>query len=194
MNLTGLLNDALSGDTVSQIGQQIGADESTTNAAIQSALPLLLGTMANNAQDPTGAASLAGALERDHDGSALGNLGSLIGSLGGGQGGGILGHIFGGSQPVAEERVSQASGLDMSKVGPLLMILAPIVMGALGQMRQQGNVSQNDLPDVLGSATRQTASNSPLMGVLGSILDRDRDGSSMDDIAGMIGGMLGGRR
>ena len=194
MNLTGLLNDALSGDTVNQIGQQIGADESTTNAAIQSALPLLLGTMANSTQDPTGAASLAGALERDHDGSALSNLGGLIGSLGGGQGGGILGHIFGGSQPVAEERISQSSGLDMSKVGPLLMILAPIVMGSLGRMRQQGAVQQSNLPDILGGATRQTAANSPLMGVLGSILDRDRDGSSMDDIAGMIGGMLGGRR
>lgn len=194
MNLTGLLNDALSGDAVNQIGQQIGADEHTTQQAIQSALPVLLGSMANNAQDPMGAASLAGALERDHDGSALGNLGGLIGSLGGQHGGGILGHILGGRQPVAEERISQSSGLDMSKVGPLLMILAPIVMGALGQMRQQGNVSQNNLPEVLGGATRQTAANSPLMGVLGSILDRDRDGSSMDDIAGMIGGMLGGRR
>lgn len=194
MNLTGLLNDALSGDTVSQIGQQIGADEHTTQQAIQSALPLLLGTMANNTQDPMGAASLAGALERDHDGSALGNLGALIGSLGGGQGAGILGHIFGGSQPVAEEQVSRASGLDMSKVGPLLMILAPIVMGALGRMRQQENVGANELPDVLGRATRQTASNSPLMDVLGSVLDRDRDGSAMDDIAGMLGGMLGGRR
>jgi hypothetical protein len=194
MNLTGLLNDALSGETVNQISQQIGADEHTTQQAIQSALPVLLGTMANNTQDPMGAASLAGALERDHDGSALGNLGGLIGSLGGQHGGGILGHIFGGNRPVAEERISQSSGLDMSKVGPLLMILAPIVMGALGQMRQQGNVNQNNLPEVLGGATRQTASNSPLMGVLGSILDRDRDGSSMDDIAGMIGGMLGGRR
>jgi len=141
-----------------------------------------------------GAASVGGALESDHDGSALGNLGAVIGSLGGEKGGGILGHIFGGRQPVAEERISQSSGLDMSKVGPLLMILAPVVMGALGRMRQQGNVSENNLPEVLGSATQQTAANSPLMGVLGSILDRDRDGSSMDDIAGMIGGMLGGRR
>ena len=194
MNLTGLLDDALSGDTVSQISQQIGADEATTYNAIQSALPMLLGAMTTNAQDPQGATSLAGALDQDHDGSALSNLGAIIGSLGGQHGGGILGHIFGGSRPVAEEQVSRASGLDMSKVGPLLMILAPIVMGALGRMRQQGQVHEHNLPDVLGSATRQTASRSPLMDVLGSVLDRDRDGSVMDDIAGMIGGMLGGRR
>lgn len=194
MNLTGLLDDALSGDTVSQISQQIGADETTTQQAVQAALPMLLGAMASNAQDPQGASSLAGALDRDHDGSIFGNLGSVIAALGGQHGAGILGHIFGSNRPVAEEQVSRASGLDMSKVGPLLMILAPIVMGALGRMRQQGAVQEDNLPDVLGSATRQTASNSPLMGVLGSILDRNHDGSPMDDIAGMIGGMLGGRR
>jgi hypothetical protein len=32
------------------------------------------------------------------------------------------------------------------------------------------------------------------MGVLGSVLDRNHDGSAVDDVVGMIGGFLGGRR
>lgn len=194
MNLSGLLNDTvLNQDTVGQISQQLGEDPSTTQNAIQAALPMLLGGLANNAADEQGAASLQGALQQ-HDGSILDNLGGYLNNYSAGPGAGILGHIFGGAQPVAEERVSQASGMDMSKVGPLLMMLAPIVLGAIGRSQQQSGGGFGNLAGILGGATRQTAQQSPLMGVLGSVLDRNHDGSSMDDIAGMIGGLLGGRR
>jgi len=193
MNLTGLLNDTLGGDTVSQISQQLGADEGTTGNAIQAALPMLLGALANNSSTEEGAASLHNALG-DHDGSILGDLAGFLGNAASGPGAGILGHVFGGSQSVAEQQVSQASGLDLGKVGPLLMMLAPIVMGALGRGQREAGVGVGDLAGILGGAAQQTGSSSPLMGILGQVLDRDRDGSAVDDVVGMIGGMLGGRR
>ena len=64
MDLTGILNDALGGDTVSQISQTIGADEDSTNSAIQAALPALLGGLAHQSSTDEGAEELAGALER----------------------------------------------------------------------------------------------------------------------------------
>jgi hypothetical protein len=194
MNLTGLLNDALNNDTVSQISQQIGADEGTTSSAIQAALPMLLGGLANNSASDTGAASLLGALDRDHDGSVLDDVGGFLGNYASGQGSGILGHIFGGGQGTVEQGVSQASGLDMGKVGPLLMMLAPIVMGALGRTQREQSLGAGDLAGLLGGATQQMGSGSPLVDMLSSVLDRDRDGSAIDDVAGMIGGFLGGRR
>ncbi len=197
MDLTGLLNNTLSGSTVSQISQAIGADESSTSSAIQTALPMLLGGLANNSTSEQGASSLLGAIDRDHDGSVLDDIGSLIaGQVGGstGNGAGILGHIFGGSQTPVEQAVSQSSGLDASKVGPLLAILAPIVMGAIGRARQQGNVGTSDLGGLLGGAAQQMGGGSDLMGMLGGLLDRDGDGSAVDDVMGMLGGMLGGRR
>ncbi|MFN8004024.1 MAG: DUF937 domain-containing protein [Acidobacteriota bacterium] len=195
MDISGLLNDALSGDTVSQISQTIGADEGSTSNAIQAALPMLLGAMANNSANESGASSLLGALDRDHDGSALDDIAGLIGSMGGGSGAGILGHILGGQQNTAESHISQASGLDLGKVGPLLAILAPIVMGALGRARQQGAIGgAGDLAGLLGGSAQQMGSGSPLMGVLSSVLDRDGDGSPVDDVVGMLGGLLGGRR
>lgn len=196
MNLTGLINDALSGDTVSQISQTIGEDESTTSSAIQAALPMLLGGLAHNSSTEEGASALAGALDRDHDGSVLNDIGGLIsGALGGGaaNGGGILGHIFGGQQATVAQGVSQASGMDMSKVGPLLAILAPIVMGAIGRTRQQGGVGTADLGGLLGGAAQQMGGGSGLMGILGQVLDRNHDGSALDDVAGMLGGFLGRR-
>lgn len=197
MDLTGILQDTLSGDNVSQISQAIGADESSTSSAIQAALPMLLGGLANNSSSESGAAGLAGALDRDHDGSVLDDIGGLIaGQLGGrsANGAGILGHIFGGAQGGAEQAVSQASGLDMGKVGPLLAILAPIVMGAIGRARQSGEVGTSDLGGFLGGAAQQMGGGSDLMGMLGGLLDRNHDGSAVDDVVGMLGGLLGGRR
>ncbi|MCG3159593.1 MAG: hypothetical protein JMDDDDMK_00587 [Acidobacteria bacterium] len=194
MNLTGLLSEALNNDTVSQISQHLGTDEGTTSNAIQAALPMLLGGLANNSASEGGAASLLSALDRNHDGSILDDVGGFLGNYASGPGAGILGHVFGGNQGAVEQSVSQASGLDMGKVGPLLMMLAPIVMGALGRTQRQEGLGAGDLAGLLGGATQQAGAGSPLLGVLSSVLDKDHDGSAIDDVAGMIGGLLGGRR
>ncbi len=197
MDLTGILNDVLSGDNVGQISQAIGADEGSTSSAIQTALPILLGGLANNSSSEEGASGLLGAIDRYHDGSVLDDIGGLIaGQIGGGagNGAGILGHIFGGQQGGVEQAVSQASGLDMGKIGPLLAILAPIVMGAIGRARQGGQVGTSDLGGLLGGAAQQMGGGSDLMGMLGGMLDRNHDGSAVDDVVGMIGGMLSGRK
>jgi hypothetical protein len=194
MNLTGLLEDALGGKTVDQISQTIDADQNTTSNAIQAALPLLLGGLAQNSQSNEGAESLYGALAQDHDGSVLDDPAGLVNNYESASGFGILDHIFGGQQNTVERGVSQASGLDLSKVGPLLAILAPLVMGALGRTQRQQGLGAGDLAGLLGGATQQTASNSPLIGMLSQVLDQNRDGSAVDDVMGMIGGFLGGRR
>jgi hypothetical protein len=150
--------------------------------------------LARNSASEGGASALAGALDRDHDGSILDDLGGFLGNYSSGSGAGILGHVFGGAQGAVEHSVSQASGLDMGKVGPLLVMLAPIVMGAIGRTQRQSGIGAGDLAGLLGGATQQMGSGSGLMDMLSSVLDRDKDGSAIDDMAGMLGGLLGGRR
>ena len=194
MNITGLLNDTLNNDTIKQISQQLGVDESTTSNAIQAALPMLLGGLATNSASEGGASSLLSALDRDHDGSILDDLGEYLGDYLSGRGSSILGHIFGGQQGAVEEGVSQASGLDLSKVGPMLMMLAPIVMGALGRARREEGIGEGDLAGQLGSAAQQAGASPGLLESLSSMSDRNRDGSVIDDIAGMLGRAAGGGR
>lgn len=194
MDLTGLLNNALNSDTIQQIGQQLGADEGTTSNAIQAALPMLLGGLANNTASQSGVSSLLGALDRDHDGSILDDLGGFLGDYLSGRGAGILSHIFGAQEGAVERGVSQASGLDLSKVGPLLMMLAPIVMGALGRARREEGIDAGDLPRELSSAAQQTGADQGLLGALSSMFDMNRDGSAVDDIAGMLSRSVGGGR
>ena len=117
MDLMGLLDNALNSDTIKQISQQLGADEGATGDAIQAALPILLGGLANKSASQSGAASLLSALDRDHDGSILDDLGAFLGDYLSGRGAGILGHIFGDQEGAVERGVSQASGLHLSKSG-----------------------------------------------------------------------------
>jgi hypothetical protein len=194
MDLTGLLNNALNNDTIKQISRQLGADEGATSGAIQAALPMLLGGLANISASQSGASSLLGALDRDHDGSILDDLGGFLGDYLSGRGAGILSHIFGDQEGAVERGVSQASGLDLSKVGPLLMILAPIVMGALGRARREQGIGPGELPRELGGAAQQTGGDQGLLGALSSMFDMNRDGSAIDDIAGMLSRAVGGGR
>jgi hypothetical protein len=168
------------------------------NSAIQAALPKILGGLANNAATPQGAESLNNALDQDHDGSLLGNLGGL-GSLIFGQettpreadAGGILGHIFGNRQGQVAEEVSQQSGLNKGQVAQILMMLAPIVMSYLGQKKQEKSVGADGLGGLLGGllggsqAAAAPSSGNPIMDMASGALDRDGDGSSLDDIASM---------
>lgn len=201
------LQDLLGADqgtqAVDQISQQVGAEPSTVNTAIQAALPMILGGLANNAASPQGAESLNTALEQDHDGSLLGNLGGLGSMIFGGQqaaappprqadAGGILGHIFGNSQGQVAQEVSNKSGLSLSQVAPILMMLAPIVMSYLGQQKQQQGVGADGLGGLLGgllgggsSQAAQQSSGNPMLDMASNALDSDRDGSAMDDIASM---------
>lgn len=161
-------------DTIQQLSGALGADPAATSNAISLALPALLGGLAHNAARPEGAAALDNALNQ-HDGSILDNLGGMLGGGGagggalGGIGGAILGHIFGGRRGSVEEGVGKASGLDAAQVAQLMAMLAPIVMGVLGRMKQTKGLDANRLPEVLdgGGGTSGGALGSILGGIFG---------------------------
>jgi hypothetical protein len=196
ISLQDLLGHEQGGEAVQQISQNVGAEPSAVSAAIQAALPSILGGLANNASTPQGAESLNNALEQDNHAGVLdnlGGLGSLIFGSGGGaapprqsDAGGILGHILGTNQGPVVQDVSQKSGLNAGQVAQILMFLAPIVMGYLGRQKQQQGVGADGLGGILGGllgGAQPGYSTGAAAG--GGLLDRDGDGSSMDDIASM---------
>ena len=195
MDLQGLLGQVLEGNNLGAISQSIGADQSTTSTASQAALPMILGALARNASTPDGAGALAGALGRDHDGSILSDIaGAVLGGQAASIGGGILGHVFGNRQPAVEQGISQASGLDAGTVGKLLVTLAPIVMGAIGNTQRQQGLDPAALAGMLGQQQEQMQeTHSPVMGMLSAVLDSNHDGSMVDDVIRLAGGFLGRR-
>ena len=186
------LQQVLSGGAIQQISQQVGTDEGTTQNVVQAAVPLLMAALARNASNPDGAQSLAGALDRDHDGSILDNLTGFLGSGDTSPGAGILGHVLGGSQNAVANQLGSQFGLNGNQVAQILMMLAPIVLGMLGRAKQQQGMDPGSLSDMLNQQSTQAAQSSGMMGMLNQMLDRDRDGSAIDDIAGMGMNILGG--
>jgi hypothetical protein len=186
----GSLLDALSGhlddSALERISGTLSADPGATSKALAAAVPLLVAGLARNAAPPGGAQALHDALVRDHDGSALETPAPAPSA----DGDAILGHILGDRRNVAEQGIAKASGLDLSKVGPLLSLLAPLVMGALGRAQRQGRLGPADLTDMLGREGAALGGAGGLMGVVAGLLDRNRDGSIADDLGGMLGGLL----
>ncbi len=191
-NLVEQLSSQLSGPALQALSQQLGTDQGTTNAAISAALPMLIGALDKNTNDPQGAASLQQALANDHDGSILNDLAGFLGSSDNGPGPAILGHIFGQKQPAVEQGVSKISGLDQSIVPILLQNLAPIVMGYLGKQQREQNLDPGNLSSMLAQEreavqARGSSTASVAVDLVTKLMDQDGDGSMLDDIGGIVG-------
>jgi hypothetical protein len=180
--ITQIIMQQLAGGASQQIAQRFGISESTANTAVQIAIPLILTALARNAAQPQGADSLHQALN-DHDGSIFSNLSGYLADPQAGNGAGILGHVFGGQQGTIENNLAQATGLDPNSASGIMQMMAPLVMGAVGQSQQQGGLNSTGLSNMLATQEQETQANAPdVMGMLGSMLDQNKDGSAMDDV------------
>jgi hypothetical protein len=195
MSLLQTVQQRLTGDVVSRISSRIGADPGTTGNAIDAALPLLISALARNAQDPAQARSLDTAVAQDHNGAILENVPAHVAAPDEQTGAGILRHVLGGSQQTVQSGLSQATGLDANKVGSLLTTLAPLVMGALGRAKQQNGLDETGLSTLLTREQQNLNQSAPgAMNALSRLLDRNNDGSVVDDIGGMLGQAFGSKR
>ena len=196
MNLLELLQNQLSDDVVDQLSTSIRADKETTVEAANGVFATLVSALSRNAAKPEAGNALLSALDRDHDGSILNDV---MGLIGGGQprakasnGLGILEHILGGKTNNVVQMVSKTSGLDFLKSAELMKMLAPIVMGTLGQAKKQNGFDLGGLASILSGTVSQAAKKREGMGLIEKVLDADGDGNIMDDIAGMGMKVLGG--
>ncbi|MBK5106314.1 MAG: DUF937 domain-containing protein, partial [Burkholderiales bacterium] len=158
----------LSGAPMAQLSGQLGTDGRTTQDAVKAALPLLLGALAKNSAAGGGAEALAGALDRDHDGSILDDLGGFLAGGASPDGAAILGHVLGTREPTVQAGIGKATGLQKGQIAQLLQMLAPIVLGYLGKQKRQQGMNAGMLGEILGAQTRQAQAQNPALGALAS--------------------------
>jgi hypothetical protein len=198
----------ISGDQVNAIATQLGTDPAQARSAIEHAIPLIVGGMAQNASTPQGAGALHDALGA-HTGLDISSvLGNILGQGGLGQGGAssgiggaILGHIFGGNQNAANQGLGQVTGLGQQNAGQLMAILAPIVMAALANHVQGQGLNPGGLGGMLGQQSQQIQQRGGLVGgLLNAVLNHGASGGGGNlDLSGLLqgaGGLLNslGRR
>lgn len=182
----------LDSSSIAAIATRLGIDPAQAEAAIQQAVPLVVGGLAKNASTPAGADALHNAVS-DHAGS---DIGSIVGSVlgGGGSGGSILGHVFGSRQDQAAQNLGQASGLGQHNAGQLLAMLAPIIMSVLANTTQKQGMNAGGLGGMLAQEA-QKIGGSGVGGLLTSVLDQDGDGKlGLGDLLKVGSEFLGSRR
>ena len=196
MNLEALLG-LLQGQDLGKLAEQVGGNEGQVKNGVMAALPAMLTALSKNTGTEKGAQELSNALETKHDGSILNNLSGYLSNPDLKDGAGILNHLFGSQTSNVANAVSQSSGLDSNGSMKILQMLAPVLMGMLGQQKKQNNLDAEgigNLTSMLASNFGSEAGASGIVDVVTNLLDANKDGNVMDDIMGMVGKIFGGNK
>jgi len=183
----------LGGGAAEGLSRQLDTGRKQTESGIAAALPLLLGALSRNSQSNDGAQALNSALDRDHDGSILSDVAGFFNKGDTSMGSSILKHVLGGKQTRVQNGLAQTSGLSGDAAGKMLSMLAPMVLGALGQAKRQNKLDASGLAGLLGQE-RQAAETKSSQGanMMSALLDTDGDGDvDLSDIVKHGGGFLG---
>jgi len=194
------LIDLLTGNAGNQVAEQaeskFGISKNQIIALLAVAAPLVISYLRNKSQDANEAEALNNALDKDHDGSILDDTSQLDNRQD--EGGSILSHVFGNQKNTVENQLSQNTGISIDKIGPILAMLAPVIMGYIGKEKQQNNVGAGGLGDLLGGILggaqnqAQQQESSPLNDILGSVLGGGNSQSSSNPLNDILGSVLGG--
>jgi hypothetical protein len=176
------LDDLYSQIPTSEIANKLGADEGDVENAIHTLVPVLLGGLQQNSQDPEHASTIE-SMASSHAARGL-----LDGGGGPGEGGESDGHqavstLFGGinADQVASALADRGVG-NRDLLKQLLPVVLPIVLAYIG--KQLGSGSGTSAPQ-----KAEAASGGGLGEVLGNILG----GSGDKSLGGILGNVLGGK-
>lgn len=184
MNILNAILGAGDGQAVGALAQQFGLSNDQASSALGALLPALAGGLQRNVTQQGGLEALVGALTSGQHGRYLDNP-SLLGSADTlSDGNAILDHIL-GSKDVSRAVATNAAastGIGADVLKRMLPVIATLAMGALA--RQTASA---------GSGHVSEASMTGSIGGLATFLDMNKDGSVVDDVAGFVGKLFGGK-
>ena len=198
MNLIDLITGNAGSQVASKAENKFGISKNQVIALMAVAAPLVISYLRKKSQDdPNEAEALNSALDKDHDGSILDNPSQVEDRQQ--EGGSILDHIFGGQKSQVENQLSQNTGISMDKIGPVLAMIAPLIMGFIGKEKQSSGVNSGGglgdlLGGILGGAQNQAQAepSNPLNDILGSVLRGGNSQSAGNPLNDILGSVLGG--
>ena len=193
------LMDLLTGNAGTQVAEKaenkFGVSKNQIIALMAVAAPLIISYLRKKSEDSNEAEALNNALEKDHDGSILNDPTKVEDRQE--EGASILDHIFGGQKSQVENSLSENTGISMSKIGPILAMLAPLIMGYIGKEKKSNDVNSGGLGDLLGGILggaqkdAQAEPSNPLNDILGQILGGGNQ--QQGGLGGLLGSLFGGK-
>ena len=154
INLVSLIMQFLTPDMIGRIASALGVDRNNTQTAIGAAVPGLLAGLCGVATQPGGAQKMVDAARQQTGG--LGSFANMIGASSQSslveKGSQILSSLLGGrDQTALAGAVGKYAGLGQSASGSLLGMLAPIVMGTIGQQQGARSLDAGGIASLLSS-------------------------------------------
>lgn len=188
--LSGMLSK-MGDQGIEKISKSAGIDAGLAKTILAQAGPLIVGKMADNANKPEGLASLDSALQ-NHDGSVFDNIDDVANPEVDTKGSNILGHIFGGNIGDVVGALAGNNNADTGSTSKLLEMAAPLILGQLGSQKKSKGMDAGAILGMLqGEKKAATESgDSSFMNTAKNFLDKDNDGSIVDDVMGMAKGFL----
>ena len=178
------LDDLLAEIPTQEIAQKLGVDEGAVNSAIQTLVPVLVGGLQQNAQDPEHAATIESAAS-NHAASGLLDTGVNVDQVDEADGDKAVAKIFGGNDTSQVAAALSGAGAGNNELfQKLLPVLAPIVLAYIGKQ-----ITQQKAP----APAQQQASGGALSDVLGSILSGMSGGSGNKSLGTVLGNVLGSK-
>ncbi len=166
--------EAVAGST---LANKHGLDQETTSTAIGQAVTAILGGLQHNAATPEGARKIDATLARHHTGQT--ETPPLINGALQAEGAKILSHVFGSQAPKVTDGLSHSAGVSQAVSTDILTTIGPLVLGQLGKTKQANGLDADSLADVL---INQQLPKDGLAGTVLGMLDRNKDGSVIDDV------------
>jgi len=176
-NLLSLAQQALGGDFSKLAGEFMGESQGSTQSALTSLLPAVLGGIAQKGATPDGAAGLLSLINGANlDVKSLGNLAGLFG--GGGAGvnallkagtNSLVPALFGDKSGALVNALSSSSGIKSSSATNLLAMVVPLLLAFLKKFIGEKGLNASSLASLLGDQgpNLQGALDSRLTGALG---------------------------
>ena len=194
------LDDLYSQIPTSEIATKLGVDEGEVDSAVHTLVPVLLGGLQHNSQDPEHAGRIEAAAS-SHAASGLLDAGGGVDQAGESDGQQAVAALFGGNdtdQVAAALAKGGAGNSDLLK--QLLPILLPMVLAYIGKRlgtdgaqtttaHKKEEASGGGLGEILGSILGGGSADKSLGGVLGSVL-----GGKGGALGEILGGLLGGKK
>ena len=187
MSLLETIISANGGALVKQLADSNGVDPDAALNILAKLVPGLTQQMKANTAEPKGLESLMKALQAGNHQRYLEEETEAFTPQAVQDGNAILGHLLGSkdrSRALAAAAAAE-TGVGDSIIKKMLPQIAAMVMGAMSTQTRSSGGALDNLLGMLGGGQQQQA-----MGMLASFLDRDNDGSVIDDVMGMAARMM----
>lgn len=176
MDITNLLKE---NGFLEKLASQYGLDSTQVEEVVSKGLPEITKSINANTSTENGLSSFMKALQ-DHKDDPVDEMLADPNKVDTTDGSNILSHILGDRKENLTNELSQVQGLSASSITGIFSSLAPILMGMLGKQATGGSSAGGGLLDSL------LGSDSPVSKMGKSFLDKDKDGSFLDDLLGGI--------